>query len=134
MTYRYKWCEWLIISFPRVSHYSSCQVLKYGMVYRKMCDVQQILIFLPSMSSPCTVLMLELNIKPFLVCVPVGSPHNGVHNGKRFFHCPRGHGAMVRFCDVMRCNPPEKRPAVRGNYMFPSFTEVTTRRRTRQIQ
>ena len=58
----------------------------------------------------------------------IGSPHNGVYNGKRYFHCPRGHGVMVRYNDVMRVLAAEKRPPLRGNYMFPSFPEVHARR------
>ena len=60
---------------------------------------------------------------------PVGSTHNGVLNGRRYFHCPRGHGAMVKYSEVTRVNPAEKRPPVSGNYMFESWDEINTRRK-----
>ena len=59
----------------------------------------------------------------------VDSPHNGMYKGRRYFHCPRGHGAMVKYSQVTRINPPEKRPPMSGNEMFPSWSEVQKRRK-----
>ncbi|KAK2151464.1 hypothetical protein LSH36_362g02059 [Paralvinella palmiformis] len=63
----------------------------------------------------------------------VGSVHNGIVNCKRYFHCPRGHGLMVKYGEVVRINPPVKKPPVKGNYMFPSFEEIKKRRRIRSL-
>lgn len=62
----------------------------------------------------------------------VGSTHNGVMNGTRYFHCPRGHGALVPYTDVRRVNPPETRPPVSGNFMFDSYQEVVKQRALRR--
>jgi len=60
------------------------------------------------------------------------STHNGTFKGRRFFHCPRGHGAMVKYSDVRPQHPiPQSRP-VTGNPMFPSHEAVKRRRRERQ--
>ncbi|XP_064640950.1 uncharacterized protein LOC135495882 [Lineus longissimus] len=64
----------------------------------------------------------------------IGSTHNGVYRGKRYFHCPRGHGAMVKYSDVRQCTVAEKRPPLTGNYMFPSFKEIQEQRRKRREQ
>lgn len=61
----------------------------------------------------------------------INSTHNGIYNGKRYFHVPRGHGAMVKYTEVMPLKMPEKRPPMRGNYMFPSWDEVQRRRKER---
>lgn len=61
----------------------------------------------------------------------VNSTHNGVYNGKRYFHVPRGHGAMVKYSEVTPIRAPEKRPPLIGNYMFPSWEEVKQRRKER---
>ncbi|XP_052817487.1 dynactin subunit 1-like isoform X2 [Mya arenaria] len=61
----------------------------------------------------------------------VNSTHNGVYNGKRYFHVPRGHGAMVKYMEVVPLKFPEKRPPMQGNYMFPSWDEVQKRRKER---
>jgi dynactin complex subunit len=73
-------------------------------------------------------------IKSIYFCLPVDSTHNGVFNGKRYFHCPRGHGAMVKYSDVKQCTVLEKRPPLTGNYMFPSFKEIQQQRRKRREQ
>ena len=62
----------------------------------------------------------------------VGSTHNGVLNGTRYFHCPRGHAALVPYTDVRRLNPPETRPPVSGNYMFESYHDVVKTRALRR--
>lgn len=61
----------------------------------------------------------------------VNSTHNGTYNGKRYFHVPRGHGAMVKYTEVTPLKMPEKRPPITGNYMFPSWDEVQKRRKER---
>ncbi|XP_060556244.1 uncharacterized protein LOC132716920 isoform X3 [Ruditapes philippinarum] len=61
----------------------------------------------------------------------INSTHNGIYNGKRYFHVPRGHGAMVKYTEVMPLKQPEKRPAISGNPMFPSWHEVQRRRKER---
>ena len=63
--------------------------------------------------------------------ISVNSTHNGIYNGKRYFHVPRGHGAMVKYTEVMPLKQPEKRPAISGNSMFPSWHEVQRRRKER---
>ncbi|CAH1785188.1 unnamed protein product [Owenia fusiformis] len=61
----------------------------------------------------------------------VNSPHNGIFDGKRYFHCPRGHGAMVKYTMVRKCNPADRRPPVSGNPMFPSYNDIKKRRQQR---
>ncbi|XP_005096449.1 dynactin subunit 1 [Aplysia californica] len=62
----------------------------------------------------------------------VYSTHNGVYKGKRFFFCPRGHGAMVKYSEISQLNPiPQTRPVL-GNPMFPSYEAVKKRRKDRQ--
>ncbi|KAL4235195.1 hypothetical protein ACF0H5_006833 [Mactra antiquata] len=61
----------------------------------------------------------------------VNSAHNGIYNGKRYFHVPRGHGAMVKYTEVVPLKQAEKRPPISGNFMYPSFQEVQKRRRER---
>lgn len=61
----------------------------------------------------------------------VNSTHNGVYNGKRYFHVPRGHGAMVKYSEVTPIKAPDKKPPLSGNYMFPSWEEVRQRRKER---
>lgn len=53
-------------------------------------------------------------------------------NGTRYFHCERGHGALVPYTDVRRIEPPEPRPEVSGNYMFESYEEVIKTRALRR--
>ncbi|GFS05804.1 cytoskeleton associated protein CAP Gly [Elysia marginata] len=62
----------------------------------------------------------------------VYSVHNGIYKGKRYFSCPRGHGAMVQYSDVTPLKPIPKTRPVLGNSMFPSFEEVKKRRKERQ--
>ncbi|RUS73850.1 hypothetical protein EGW08_018394 [Elysia chlorotica] len=62
----------------------------------------------------------------------VYSVHNGVYKGKRYFSCPRGHGAMVQYSDVTPLKPIPKTRPVLGNPMFPSFEEVKKRRKERE--
>ncbi|XP_067936081.1 uncharacterized protein [Watersipora subatra] len=62
----------------------------------------------------------------------IGSTHNGTMNGKRYFHCARGHAALVPYTDVRRLNPAEVTPAVTGNYMFESYQEVVKTRALRR--
>jgi len=57
-----------------------------------------------------------------------------VYNGKRYFHVPRGHGAMVKYTEVMPLRRPDKRPPMKGNYMFPSWDEVQRRRKDRNTK
>lgn len=61
----------------------------------------------------------------------INSTHNGIYNGKRYFHVPRGHGAMVKYTEVLPLKQPEKRPPMVGNTMFPSWPEVQRRRKER---
>lgn len=70
--------------------------------------------------------------KSKLVLFTVGSTHNGVMNGKRYFHCSRGHAALVPYTDVRRLNPAETTPPVSGNYMFESYQEVVKTRALRR--
>ncbi|KAJ8303608.1 hypothetical protein KUTeg_020004 [Tegillarca granosa] len=63
--------------------------------------------------------------------ISVNSPHNGVFKGKRYFHCPRGHGAMVKYTEVKPLKPADPNPPINGNYMFPSWDEVRKRRKER---
>ncbi|XP_033753706.1 uncharacterized protein LOC117337046 isoform X1 [Pecten maximus] len=58
----------------------------------------------------------------------VNSVHNGVFKGKRYFHCPRGHGAMVRYTEVTPLKSYKSTPPISGNYMFPSWDDVRKRR------
>lgn len=58
----------------------------------------------------------------------VNSVHNGVFKGKRYFHCPRGHGAMVRYTEVTPLKGIRPTPPISGNYMFPSWDDVRKRR------
>ena len=51
----------------------------------------------------------------------------------RYFYCPRGHGAMVKYSDVRLINPPDKKPPVYGNEMFPSYREIQKRRKERFV-
>ena len=74
----------------------------------------------------CTVLTTTC-----IFFVLVNSPHNGVYKGKRYFHCPRGHGAFVHYHQVVRINPPEKRPPVRGNTMYPAYHDLRQKRKQR---
>ncbi|XP_059148923.1 uncharacterized protein LOC131936082 [Physella acuta] len=62
----------------------------------------------------------------------VYSTHNGIYNGKRYFFCPRGHGALVNYSDVTPLQPVEQTQPLSGNKMFPSFTEVKKRRSLRE--
>lgn len=62
----------------------------------------------------------------------VYSTHNGVYKGKRFFHCPRGHGAMVKYSEVRPLHPIPSSRSVTGNSMFPSHDQVQRRRKERQ--
>ncbi|KAH3772809.1 dynactin subunit 1-like [Dreissena polymorpha] len=64
----------------------------------------------------------------------VNSTHNGMYNGKRYFHVPRGHGAMIKYTDVVPLKHPEKKPPLSGNYMFPSWDEVQKRRKERNVK
>lgn len=64
----------------------------------------------------------------------VNSTHNGVYNGKRYFHVPRGHGAMVKYSEVIPVKAPDKKPPISGNYMFPSWDEVRKRRKDRNTR
>lgn len=64
--------------------------------------------------------------------VTVGSTHNGVKNGKRYFHCARGHGALVPYTDVRKINPAETQPPVTGNFMFEGYAEVVKQRTLRR--
>ena len=57
--------------------------------------------------------------------------HNGVYKGKRYFYCPNGHGTMARYCDIIRLNPPEVKPPLTGNEMYPSYEDVKARRKLR---
>lgn len=59
------------------------------------------------------------------------SVHNGIYKGKRYFACPRGHGAMVHYSDVTPLKAIPKTRSVQGNSMFPSFEEVKKRRKER---
>lgn len=61
----------------------------------------------------------------------INSTHNGIFKGKRYFHCERGHGAMVTYTEVQKLKKSEKRPPLSGNYMYPSFEEVKQRRKER---
>ncbi|XP_045193036.2 dynactin subunit 1-like isoform X3 [Mercenaria mercenaria] len=61
----------------------------------------------------------------------INSTHNGIYNGKRYFHVPRGHGAMVKYTEVMPLKQPDRRPPISGNSMFPSWHEVQRRRKER---
>ncbi|XP_013389082.1 uncharacterized protein LOC106157849 isoform X2 [Lingula anatina] len=62
----------------------------------------------------------------------IGSVHNGVYDGKRYFHCPRGHGAFVPYGDCRPIQGPEPRPPVTGNDMFPSYEEVKKSRKLKK--
>lgn len=64
----------------------------------------------------------------------INSTHNGIYNGKRYFHVPRGHGAMVKYTEVTPVKQPDKRPPVAGNPMFPSWHEVQRRRKERNLK
>ncbi|XP_064598852.1 tubulin-specific chaperone E-like isoform X1 [Liolophura sinensis] len=64
----------------------------------------------------------------------VNSTHNGILNGKRYFYCPKGHGAMVEYDKVRPMSAPNKKPAIRGNYMFPSYEVIRRRRQERSEQ
>ncbi|KAL3860832.1 hypothetical protein ACJMK2_010897 [Sinanodonta woodiana] len=61
----------------------------------------------------------------------VNSVHNGVLNGRRYFHCERGHGAVLKFKDVIPLKHPTARPQISGNPMFPSYEEVKKQRKER---
>ena len=61
----------------------------------------------------------------------VYSPHNGVYKGKRFFFCPPGHAAMVKYSEVSALNPIMKKRDVYGNVMFPSYEAVRKKRTER---
>ena len=78
--------------------------------------------------------IIILDIKAFLCMFSVGSTHNGVFQGKRYFHCPRGHGIMAKYAEVIRINPPEKCPPITGNPMFPSYDRVRRQRLERSIR
>ena len=67
----------------------------------------------------------------YVFVMPVNSIHNGVYGGKRYFHCPRGHGAFVSYCDVVRINPADIRPPVSGNPMYPNYKDMLKRRKER---
>ncbi|XP_041376347.1 uncharacterized protein LOC121388884 [Gigantopelta aegis] len=62
----------------------------------------------------------------------VNSVHNGIYHGKRYFYCPRGHGTMVKFNRITMMKKPVDRPPLDGNKMFPSYDEVTKRRKERK--
>ncbi|CAG5135454.1 unnamed protein product [Candidula unifasciata] len=62
----------------------------------------------------------------------VYSSHNGVYQGKRYFYCPRGHGAMVKSSDIIPLNSVPRKWPVNGNRMFPSYEEIKKQRRLRE--
>ncbi|CAL1541082.1 unnamed protein product [Lymnaea stagnalis] len=62
----------------------------------------------------------------------VYSTHNGVYKGKRYFFCPRGHGAMVNLTDIKLMQPIAPTQPLTGNPMFPSYKEVKKIRKLRQ--
>lgn len=64
----------------------------------------------------------------------IGSTHNGVYKSKRYFHCPRGHGAFVRYGDCRPILPFDPTPPLTGNFMFPSWDEVKKRRKERALR
>ncbi len=64
--------------------------------------------------------------------LPVSSIENGLHNGKRYFSCPPGHGAMVRVGDIHPLATPASCPPVTGNKMYPSYKDVCRRRKDRE--
>ncbi|XP_071958789.1 uncharacterized protein [Antedon mediterranea] len=47
--------------------------------------------------------------------------HAGIIGGKRYFDAPKGRGIMVKYHEVRKVKPPEKRPPLKGNAMFPSY-------------
>ncbi|XP_033109560.1 uncharacterized protein LOC117110835 [Anneissia japonica] len=47
--------------------------------------------------------------------------HAGVVSGKRYFETPKGRGIMVKYHEVRKIKPPDKRPPLTGNEMFPSY-------------
>lgn len=59
----------------------------------------------------------------------VGAMTDGMYNGKRYFHCPTGHGVLVKCTDIQPIAPIDAHPAVRGNKMYPSFKEIAKRRK-----
>ncbi|KAK3608062.1 hypothetical protein CHS0354_031049 [Potamilus streckersoni] len=61
----------------------------------------------------------------------VNSVHNGVFNGRRYFHCARGHGAVLKYKDVIPIKHPMSRPQISGNPMFPSYEQVKKQRKER---
>lgn len=60
------------------------------------------------------------------------STDNGVHNGKRYFFCPRGHGVMAKLSQIERLNPIPQTREISGNAMFPSYEAVKKRRKERE--
>lgn len=75
--------------------------------------------------------IIDLKCKWSLIFL-VGSTHNGVMNGRRYFHCARGHGALVPYTDVRKINPAETQPPVTGNFMFEGYAEVVKQRTLRR--
>ncbi|XP_025116168.1 uncharacterized protein LOC112577327 [Pomacea canaliculata] len=58
--------------------------------------------------------------------------HDGVYNGKRYFNCTNGHGIFVKYTEITQLQPPNKRPPVQGNTMFPSWPEICKMRKQRE--
>ncbi|XP_072013368.1 uncharacterized protein [Amphiura filiformis] len=50
---------------------------------------------------------------------PFGSDA-GIFNGRWYFEAPLGFGMMAKYKDVKRVKPPDKRPPIYGNKMYPS--------------
>ena len=59
---------------------------------------------------------------------------SGTYRGKRYFHCPAGHGMMVKYKDVTKIQAPQKRPPVQGNPMYPSYSQIREARREKSAR
>ena len=65
----------------------------------------------------------ELIIKQLYVGVKLDEQHGsdaGIVNGKSYFNVPLGFGMMAKYEDVRKVKPPDKRPPIYGNTMYPS--------------
>ncbi|BFZ12718.1 hypothetical protein BsWGS_15755 [Bradybaena similaris] len=62
----------------------------------------------------------------------VYSSQNGIYQGKQYFFCPRGHGAMVKRSDIISLNSVPRKWPVNGNRMFPSYEEIKKHRKLRE--
>ncbi|WAR13457.1 hypothetical protein MAR_027637 [Mya arenaria] len=56
----------------------------------------------------------------------VNSTHNGVYNGKRYFHVPRGHGAMVKYMENIYSQAGMQGPQFVEPYASPPKTAATS--------